>query len=238
MENSKRGSTPMQEKPDYRKSQGAQTPSKVKHMQNVPYASAIGSIMYAMRCTRPDVAFAQNLYMVLVYGAKLESELKVTCYVYAGFQTDKDDTKSQSGYVFMLNDEAVDWKRAKQSTIAMSSTKAEYIAAAKALMEAVWMRKFIDGLGDVMPSNKRPTEMLRDNAPAIAIANDPKIIRGARHDQRKYHYSNEVIQAGEIVLKKVHTYDNLADPFTKPMPYIKHFKHVMGIGVCPASSLI
>nr|GEX24638.1 hypothetical protein [Tanacetum cinerariifolium] len=57
MENFKRICTPMQEKPDYRKSQGAQTPNEVKRMQNVPYASVIGSIMYVVRCTRPDVAF-------------------------------------------------------------------------------------------------------------------------------------------------------------------------------------
>ncbi|GKB59849.1 retrotransposon protein, putative, ty1-copia subclass [Tanacetum coccineum] len=61
IENSKRGSVPMQEKPDYRKSQGARTPSEVKCMQRVPYASAMGSIIYAIRCTRPDVFFAQNL---------------------------------------------------------------------------------------------------------------------------------------------------------------------------------
>nr|GFD36714.1 putative Gag-Pol polyprotein [Tanacetum cinerariifolium] len=42
-------------------SQGASTPAEVKRMQNVPYASAVGSIMYAVRCTRPDVAFAQNV---------------------------------------------------------------------------------------------------------------------------------------------------------------------------------
>nr|GFD28233.1 putative zinc finger, CCHC-type [Tanacetum cinerariifolium] len=42
-------------------SQGASTPAKMKRMQNVSYASAVGSIMYAMRCTRPDVAFAQNI---------------------------------------------------------------------------------------------------------------------------------------------------------------------------------
>nr|GEZ25528.1 hypothetical protein [Tanacetum cinerariifolium] len=61
MGNSKRGSIPMQEKLKLSKSQGASTPAKVKHMQNVLYASAVGSIMYAMRCTRPDVAFAQNV---------------------------------------------------------------------------------------------------------------------------------------------------------------------------------
>ncbi|GJR92673.1 retrotransposon protein, putative, ty1-copia subclass [Tanacetum coccineum] len=58
MENSKKGYTPMIEKHDYKKSQGAKTPSEVQHMQRVPYASAIGSIMYAVRCIRPDVAFA------------------------------------------------------------------------------------------------------------------------------------------------------------------------------------
>nr|GEV31803.1 hypothetical protein [Tanacetum cinerariifolium] len=119
-----------------------------------------------------------------------------------------------------------------------SPSKAEYIAAAEASIEFVWMRKFIDGLGDVIPSNKRSMEMLCDNKTTIAITNDPGIMKGGRHYQRKYHYICEVIQAGEIVLKKVHIGDNLADPFTKPMPYNKHFKHTMGICVCLASSLM
>nr|GEX94213.1 hypothetical protein [Tanacetum cinerariifolium] len=178
MENSKKGYTPMMEKPDYRKSQGAKTPSEVQRMQIVPYASAIGSI----------------IDMVLVYGAKPEAELKVSCYADASFQTDKDDTKSQTGYVFILNGGFVEWKSVKQSTTAMCSTEAEYIATAEASMEVVWMRKFIDGLDDVVPSNKRPMEMLCDNVPTIAIAADPNILKGARHFQRKYHYIREVIQ--------------------------------------------
>ncbi|GJZ69995.1 retrotransposon protein, putative, ty1-copia subclass [Tanacetum coccineum] len=199
MENSKRGSVPMQEKLNLSNAQGPKTPSEVNRMQRVPYTSVIGSIMYA---------------------------------------TDKDDTKSQSGYVFVLNGGAIGWKNAKQSTIAMSSTKAEYIAVTEASMEAVWMRKFIDGLGNVMPTNKRPMEMLCDNMPAIATANDLGIMKGARHYHMKYHYIREVIQDGKIVLKKVHTYDNVAEPFMKPMPYTKPFKHAMGIGVRPASSLM
>ncbi|GKA77691.1 hypothetical protein Tco_0784228 [Tanacetum coccineum] len=100
------------------------------------------------------------------------------------------------------------------------------------------MRKFIDGLGDVMSSNKRPVEMICDNKPALAIVSDPGILKGARHFQRKYHYIREVIQEGEIVLKKVHTDDNVADPFTKPMSFNKHFEHAMVIGIFPASSLM
>ncbi|GJR05426.1 hypothetical protein Tco_0528410 [Tanacetum coccineum] len=108
----------------------------------------------------------------------------------------------------------------------------------KALIKAVWMRKFIDGLGDVVPSNKRPMEMLCDNEPKIAIANDPGIFKGSRHFQRKYHYIREVIQEREIVLKKVHTDDNVADLFIKPMPFNKHYEHAMAIGIVPASSLM
>ncbi|GKA70118.1 retrotransposon protein, putative, ty1-copia subclass [Tanacetum coccineum] len=215
MKNSKCGSVPIQEKPDYRKSQ--------------VHWTAVKTILKYLRNTKD---------MVLVYGGKTKTELKVTCYADVGFRTNKDDTKSQSGYVFMLNGRVVDWKSAKQSTIAMSSTEAEYIVAVEASMEAVWMRKFINGLKDVMPSNKRHVEMLCDNAPAIAITNDLEIINGARHYQRKYHYIREVIQDGEIVLKKVHIDDNLADPFMKPIPYNKHFEHAIGIGICPASSLM
>nr|GEY99234.1 hypothetical protein [Tanacetum cinerariifolium] len=127
---------------------------------------------------------------------------------------------------------------AKQSTAAISSKEAEYIAAAKASMEDVWMRKFIDGLGDVVPSNKRPMEMLCDNEPTIAIAADLGILKGAKHFQRKYHYIHEVIQEREIVLKKVHIDDNISDQFAKPMSFNKNFKHAMAIGIVPASSLM
>nr|GEV76547.1 putative ribonuclease H-like domain-containing protein [Tanacetum cinerariifolium] len=72
-------------------------------------------------------------------------------------------------------------KSAKKSTTAMSSTEAKYIVAVEASMEAFWMRKFIDGHGNVMPSNKRPTKMLCDNEPAIKIANDLEILKRARH---------------------------------------------------------
>nr|GEZ16470.1 retrotransposon protein, putative, Ty1-copia subclass [Tanacetum cinerariifolium] len=115
--------------------------------------------------------------MVNVYEANPEAEQKVSCYVNVVFQIDKDDTKSQSRYVFVLNGRAVDWKSAKQSTIAMSSIEAKYIDASEASMEAVWMRKFIDGLGNVMLSNKRPMEMLCDNAPrTVTVTGDRETV--------------------------------------------------------------
>ncbi|GJR40416.1 hypothetical protein Tco_1216100 [Tanacetum coccineum] len=119
MKNSKKGYTPMMEKPDYRKLQGAKTPTKVQRMQRVPYASAIGSIIRFQQnrgvihwtVVKTILKYLRNTKdMVLVYGGKPEDELKVS---------------------------SVDWKSVKQSTIAMSSTKSEYIAAAEASIEAV-----------------------------------------------------------------------------------------------------
>nr|GFC80250.1 hypothetical protein [Tanacetum cinerariifolium] len=102
MENSKHGSIPMQEKLKLSKSQGASTPAEMKRMQNVPYASAIGSIMYAVRCTRPDVAFAQNITSDFNKIQETFTGLLVSCYTDAGYLTDADDLKSQTGYVEAL----------------------------------------------------------------------------------------------------------------------------------------
>ncbi|GKF19923.1 hypothetical protein Tco_0068561 [Tanacetum coccineum] len=77
------------------------------------------------------------------------SVLEVSCYTNAGYLTDVDDLKSQTGYVFILNGGAIDWKSAKQSIFATSSAEAEYIAVYDASKEVVWVRKFISGLGVV-----------------------------------------------------------------------------------------
>ncbi|GJS02812.1 retrotransposon protein, putative, ty1-copia subclass [Tanacetum coccineum] len=264
MDNSKRGHIPMQERLDLNKSQGAQTPKEMNRMKNVPYASAVGSIMYAVRCTRPDVAFAQNKTsrfqqnpgelhwtavknilkylrntkdMFLVYGENPSTELRVECYCDAGFETDRDDTKSQTGYVFVLNGGAVDWKSSKQSTTAMSATESEYIAASEAAMEAVWIRKFISGLG-IVPTINEPLNMYCDNSAAVHYANEPGVQKGARHYQRRYHYVRECVELGEIRILKVHTDNNLADPFTKALSNRKLTQHARGMGLRPASSFM
>ncbi|GJZ69106.1 hypothetical protein Tco_0632656 [Tanacetum coccineum] len=174
MNNSKRGHIAMQERLDLNKTQGASTPKEVKRMQNVPYVSAVRSIMYDVRCTRPDVVFAKNITsrfqqnpgeshwtamknflkylrntkdMFLVYGGNSEAELRVDCYCDAGFETNRDDIKSQIGYVFILNGGAVDWKSSKQSTTAMSATEAEaeYLAASEAAIVVLGLGVYFKG---------------------------------------------------------------------------------------------
>nr|GEU95392.1 retrotransposon protein, putative, Ty1-copia subclass [Tanacetum cinerariifolium] len=182
MENSKRGSIPMQDKLRLIKSQGASTPAELKRMQNVPYAST-------------------------------------------------------TGYAFILNGGDVYWKRAKQSIFATSSTETEYIVAFDASKEAVWVRKFISGLG-IVPTIAEPISMYCDNTGAITITNKSEITKGARHFCAKVHHLREVIEYDDVKLEKVHTHDNLADPFTKALAIPKHSEHTKNIGMLPASSLI
>ncbi|VFQ66053.1 unnamed protein product [Cuscuta campestris] len=82
----------------------------------------------------------------------LFSKLKVVGYTDASFQTDRDDSKSQAGYLFCLNGRAFSWKSFKEDTTADSTTEAEYIAAAEAAKEAAWIKKFITELG-VVPTD-------------------------------------------------------------------------------------
>nr|GEX00287.1 hypothetical protein [Tanacetum cinerariifolium] len=185
-------------------------PMEVKHdlSNELCDALAVGSIMYVVRCTRPDVAFAQNLVsryqqnprklhwvaikhilkylrntrdMFLVYEGKPDTEPDVTSFCDASWQCDKDDTK-----------------------------------------------KFFRDLG-VMPSINKPINMYYDNSAAIIFANEPGIIKGARHFLLRYHYVREQVETGEIKLIKVHTDDKLADTFTKALPRGMVIDHAKGI---------
>nr|GEV14354.1 hypothetical protein [Tanacetum cinerariifolium] len=112
----------------------------------------------------------------------------------------------------------------KQSTTAMSTIEAEYIAASEAAVKAVWIRKFISGLG-IVPTINEPIRMFCDNSSVLHFSNELGVQRGARHYHRRYHYVRESIALGKIRFLKVHTYDNLADPFTKALSKGKLTQH-------------
>ena len=99
---------------------------------------------------------------------------------------------------------------------AQSTTEAEYIAASEAAQEAVWIRKFVAELG-VVPNIVSPMKMYCDNSSAIILAKESRVRKGSRHILCKFDYIHEVVERNEIDILKVHTDENLADPFTKPM---------------------
>lgn len=215
MHDSKKGFLPMSLGTILRKTQCLTNTDEHKWMSEIPYASAIGSIMYAMICTRPDVSFALSVtsryqsylgeghwiavknilnYLrrtkdaFLVFGG--EEELAVKGYTNAGFQTDKDS---------------------KQDMVADSATEAEYIAASEAAKKAAWIRKFVSELG-VVPSASSPLDLYFDNIGAIAQAKEPRSHQKSKHILRHNHLIREIIDRGDVKICKVHTDLNVADP--------------------------
>nr|GFB15035.1 hypothetical protein [Tanacetum cinerariifolium] len=150
----------MDEKLKLSKSQGASTLAELKRMQNVPYASAVGFIMYAVRSTRPDVAFAHNVTSRFqqnpgdIHWTIVKNILKYLRNTMDMFLVYRGDLKREL-------------MSAKQSIFATSSTEAEYIVAFDASKEAVWVRKFISRLG-VVPTIEETISMYCDNTGATA----------------------------------------------------------------------
>lgn len=215
-------------------------------MNRVPCASVVGAIMYTMTCTRPGAAFALGVtsryqanpgeehwkvvksiikYLrrtkdqFLIYG---DSELKLKDYTDARFASDKDDSKSISGYIFTLNDGAVSWKSSKQATVADSATEVEYIAASVAAKEVVWMKKFISELG-VVSSIEESIPSLYDNNGVIAQAKEPRSHQKSKHILQIYHLIREIIEHGVVRIEKVDGKENVTYPFTKALAINKCF---------------
>ena len=116
--------------------------------------------------------------MFLIYGG--DKELIVNGYVDASFDTDPDDSKSQTGYVFLLNDGVVSWCSSKQSIVAGSTCEAKFIAASEAANEGVWMKEFISDRG-VIPSASGPMKIVCDNTGAIVLAKESRFHKKTKH---------------------------------------------------------
>ena len=230
-------------------------------MEKIPYASAIGSIMYAMLCTRPDVAFALSVTsrfqanpgeshweamkcilkylrrtkdLFLVYGGE---ELKLQGYTDSSFQSDPDDSRSTFGFLFTLTGGAVSWKSSKQPTTTDSTTEAEHITASDAAKEAIWLKKFITDLG-LVPTISDPIPLLCDNNGAIAQAKEPRSHQKSKHILRRFHLIMEIVSGGDVVVERIPSTDNLADPLTKPLAQ-EVFEHcTRAIGFSPSGRLM
>ena len=166
--------------------------------------------------------------MFLVYGG--DEELVVKGYVDASFDTDLDDSKSQTGYVYILNGGAVSWCSCKQSVVAGSTCEAEYIVASEVAQEAVWMKEFISDLG-VVASASGPMKIFCDNAGAIALAKESRFHKRTKHIKRGFNSIRDLVQVANIEICKIHTDLNVADPLTKPLPRAKHDQHQDSMGV-------
>ncbi|KAL0451279.1 UNVERIFIED_CONTAM: Retrovirus-related Pol polyprotein from transposon TNT 1-94 [Sesamum latifolium] len=220
MDNLKRGFLSMRHGVKLFKKQSPKTDEELKRMSDIPYASAVGSIQYAIQCTKPNVAYALSVTsryqacagvahwgavksilkylkrtkdVFLIFGG---GELILEGYSCASFQSDDDDAKSQSGFVLKLNGGVVAWKSFKQDTTVDSTTEAEYIAASEAAKEVVWMKNYIQELG-VITSIVEPVVIFCDNNGAIAQAKESRSHHHSKHIRRRYHLLREMVSRGD-----------------------------------------
>ncbi|XP_041995810.1 secreted RxLR effector protein 161-like [Salvia splendens] len=149
------------------------TEDEREYMAKVPYANAVGSLMYAMVCTRPDISQAVGIvsrYMhdpgkghwqavkwILRYikdtvdiGLLFEQDKSLghfaVGYCDSDYAGDLDKRRSTTGYLFTLANAPVSWKSTLQSTVALSTTEAEYMAITEAVKEAIWLHGKESGL--------------------------------------------------------------------------------------------
>ena len=213
-------------------------------MKNMPYRSAVGSIMYLMVATRPDLAAAvgvlsqfaadpcpthwQALKRVMRYlqatsTQGLEYSRQDNCcvcgYSDADWAGDIESRRSTSGYAFMMSGGCISWRSKKQRTVALSSTEAEYMALSEATQEAVWLKVFLCELGEMASDDA--IKIYEDNQGSIALAKNPEFHKRTKHIDIRYHFVREKVEEGEVVLQYVSTTDMLADIMTKAITAVQ-----------------
>jgi len=126
-----------------------------------------------------------------------------------------DDMRSTSGYCFSFGSRMFSWCSKKQDIVAQSTVEAEYIAAASAVNQALWIRKL---LTDLYMEQKKSTEIFVDNQAAISIANNPVSHGKTKHFKIKLYFLREVQKNGDIDLVHCKTDFQTADILTKALP--------------------
>ena len=149
-------------------------------------------------------------------------------YADSNWASDINNRKSMSGYVFKLAGTAVSWSSKKQTTVALSSTKAKYITRVHTTKEAIWLRQLLSELGQ----GTHPTPLLIDNQSAIAIAKNPKFHNHTKHINIHYHFLQQVIDNNMVELEYVPTRDQVANVLTKGLPPALHNRFWDAMGIC------
>jgi hypothetical protein len=246
-------STPMDTSVKLSKSHAAVTDTEKREMSAVPYQSAVGSLMYAMTCTRPDIAYAVStvsrycsnygaahwtavkrimryLKGTAHYRLKLggDAQAKLSGYCDADWAGDLDERKSTTGYAFYLGGGLISWNSKRQPTVALSTAEAEYMAATQAVKEAMWLKQLLSELG---LSQSEPVLIRSDNQGCIALTKNPAYHSRTKHIDIRHHFIRDSVEVGDIELQYCPTDDMVADVLTKGLAREKHEQHTGALGV-------
>ena len=113
-----------------------------------------------------------------------------------------------------LGSAPISWLSLKQKVVVLSTCKAEYVVAAIASCQAVWLRRL---LGELTGVEAHPPALMVDNQLAIAPAKNPVLHDRSKHIDIKFHFLRDYVDGGQIVIKFVETSQQLADVLTKPL---------------------
>lgn len=207
-----------------------------RFMDDVPYSSAVGSLMYAMVGSRPELAYAVGLVcrymgkpgkdhwlavkwiMQYIRGAlktnltfTKEDNFKVKGYCDSDYASDLDKRRSITGYVFTVGGNTVSWRSVLQKVVALSTTEAEYMALSESVREALWLK----GICEEMGFKQDAIEVNCDSQSAIYLAKNYMFHERTKHVAVKYNFIRDIIAEGDVEVVKIHTSVNPADMLTK-----------------------
>jgi len=211
------------------------------------YREAVGSLIYAMMCTRPDIAwivtklsqylsrpfkehwtavkhvlrYLKSTLDYELYYSKCDDGLALIGYSDADWASCVDDRRSTTGYCFSLTrfGPLISWKSRKQPTVALSSCEAEYIALAATVQEGLHL---VQLLNDVDGGHQySPVTVYEDNQGAIALCQNPVNRQRSKHIDVRYHFIRREVYASKVVVKYCPTSEMIADVMTKPVTKVK-----------------
>ena len=227
--------------------QAPQSKEEEVSMVSIPYRQAVGSLMYVMVGTRPDIAVAvgavaQHMqqpgeahwiavkrifrYLKGSTNVCLSYSNHGTSSILQGF-VDSDwggslkERRSTSGYAFIFGGGAVSWKSKKQPTVALSTTEAEYMAATQATKEAIWLRRFLQEIG---LQQNGPTPIHSDSQGSIALIKNPVHHARTKHIDIQHHFVREKCESEEVEFIYCSTAEMAADVLTKGLLRVNHEK--------------
>ncbi|GMF52295.1 unnamed protein product [Phytophthora fragariaefolia] len=176
---------------------------EVVNMERGPYRSLVGSL-FSNSCTAIHKAPSD---IGLHYQVNRRATPPIA-FSDADWASDKQDRKSVSGVLVVMNGVPVIYKSKLQRTVALSSAEAEYIALSLCLKEIVWLRSLLEGMG---ANVNAATVVLEDNQSAIAIATNGGNQSRSKHIYIRHHFIREHVTQGPISLQYIPTRQQLTD---------------------------
>jgi transposase InsO family protein len=226
-------------------------------MKTKPFREVVGSLLWLMRGTRPDLAYVVGMLGRVMHNPGLahwaaalqalayvrttqqlaltysRSGVPMDCSVDAdwlpNYGTEFDNWKSTSGYHVYNANAAVTWRSKRQDVIATSTPHAECLAAYEVIRDVILMRGLKADMGH---EETKPTVLQEDNQTLVRTSLNQSGTDRIKHWDYKVHWIRQCVADGIVTFAWVNSTDQMSDTATKPLPrpaFEKQRDHNMGI---------